>query len=193
MKKIQLIELVQMRLPVKTHTQVIEKYMELAYGQLLDMSFKNDESQADQFVSIITDVPIVYSGSMPYSEIPVSIAKLTMAGSGVRSIYPVLEKTIKFAPMLMMASDVLDGMEAMELDRIVSFITQGQRVYYIGIIDNEVPTVNMGLIKSFSAMLPDDEVILPENADEQLIEITINLLSGQPIKKKSNDNTSNPV
>ena len=192
MTKEQLVELVRRRLPNPIHEQVIEKYLELAYGQLLDMLFEKDSTQMDQYVKLYYSIPVVsISGEESYSLLPTKIANLSGPGSGVRNIYTTTMSP-KFAPMTRSTLDVLDGLEVLDTDPLVSFVTEVNVVRYID-MPVEIVKVNMGLVRSLEALDDTDEVLLPTIYDQQLIEMTINLLQGQPQQKKSNDNTSNPV
>lgn len=192
MTKDQLTELIQRRLTTKVHEQVIEKYLELAYGQLLDILFANDESLMDQYVSLYYSVPVIsIANQESYSMIPAKIVTLSGPGSGVRSIYTTTMSP-KFAPMTRGSLDVLDGMEVMESDPIIAYVTQGNVVRFID-MPVEIASVNMGIVKSLSEADGDEEVILPAGADQQIVEMALNLLLGVPPVKKSNDNTSNPV
>jgi hypothetical protein len=192
MTKSQLIELIQRRLPNKVHLQVIEKYLEIAYGQMLDALFASDESLMDQYSVIYYNVPVVsISGQESYSLLPAKIANLSGSGSGVRNIFTTSMDS-KFAPMTRSSMDVLDGMEAIELDPIIPFITQNNIVRYIG-LPVEIVNVNMSLVLSSAEIGDDSEILLPAGGDQQIIETVLNILLGQPAAKKSNDNTSNPV
>jgi len=192
MTKEQLVELVRRRLPNPVHEQVIEKYIELAYGQLLDMIFDKDPSSIEQYVKLYYSIPVIaISGQEAYSLLPVKITSLSEPGSGVRSVYT-STMSPQFAPITRASMGVLHGLEVMEMDPIVSYVAESSLIRYID-MPAEISSVNMGLVRSFSAIGDSEDIILPASADEQLIEIVINLLQGQPQEKKSNDNTSNPV
>ncbi len=193
MKKIEFIESIQDRLPVKLHEKTLAIYIGRAWNTVIYETFRKDFSGLDIYTKTYPNVAVSYDADVDvyYSVLPVSIIQLPMSGDGIRSIHSMKGKGIEFAAKRAEMQDIHSGLEVGTLSGPIPFYIMNGRVEYgtTGGIDT-ITTVRMRAIPQFEALDMLDEVYFPVGSDERILEIVTNFAVGAIPKKEINDDNS---
>lgn len=194
MKKIELIEVINQRLPHKLHPKSLAIFLGRAYNQILFDTFNKNFQNLDLFTKTYTHVPIKHDTEqdLHYSELPAAIVKLPIAGDGVRRISGMKGKSIEFVPITSGDAFLYTDLEVGNIKQtVIPFYVINNRVEYIWnskIAD--MKEVKMQLVVPLEEYDMLDEIYIPSGRDELLIETTINLAIGTPPEKETNDNSN---
>ncbi len=187
MTKIQLIEIINKRLPKKMLPQMMAMYIGQAFNELLFPLFRANISNLDLFTKTYSDVNVDYDSAQDvyYSTLPVAIVQLPVAGEGVRDIRLMKEKGIKFVPMTTVAMSILNDES---ITSVIGYCIRNNRIEY----DSKLSTNSlllMRIVRPFEAIDEDEQVYIPAGMNEKLIEMVLSLALGIPVDKMTNDNS----
>lgn len=166
------------------HSLVIEKYIEMAYGDIL---MQLPSSQLDAYVKAYNNITVSFDSARDeyYSELPSTIISLPM-GRGIRLISPQQEQKLKFIYTANNSDSVYDELEVRTVLNKRTFYIENTKVYYRNI--NGVDKVLMKLVVPFSAFDDDDNIAIPSTKHLQIFAAIVQLLRQQPFQKQSNNN-----
>lgn len=194
MKKIELIEVINQRLPHKLHPKSLALVLGRAYNQILFDTFNKNFQNLDLFTKTFTHVPIKHDTDQDlyYSELPAAIVKLPIAGDGVRRISGMKGKSIEFVPITSGDAFLYADLEVGNIKQtVIPFYVINNRVEYIWDAKiADMKEVKMQLVVPLEEYDMLDEIYIPSGRDELLIETTINLAFGTPPEKETNDNSN---
>lgn len=190
MKKIEFIEIVEDRLPVKIHPRIIERYIGRAWNTVIYETFRKDFSGLDLYCKSYDSVAVNYDSTedIYYSVSPVSFVQLPSSGNGVISIHSAKGKGIEFAATRGEMQDIQNGLEVGTLTNPIPYWTINNRIEYgnTGGIDT-VQTVRMRIIPQFEALEMTDEFTFPVGSDEKILELVVQFALGKQPDKEMND------
>jgi len=196
MKKIEFIESIQDRLPTKLHEKTLAIYIGRAWNTVIYETFRKNFSGLDIYTKTYENVPVSYDADIDvyYSELPVPIIQLPIAGDGIRSVHSMKGKGIEFAGIRAEMQDIHSGLEVGTLDGPIPFYIMNGRIEYgtTGGIDT-ISAVRIRAIPQFEALGMFDEVYFPVGSDERILEIVTNFAIGAiPGKEINDDNDKTP-
>ena len=196
MKKIEFIESIQDRLPVKLHEKTIAIYIGRAWNTVVYETFRKDFSNLDIYTKTYGNVVVSYDADIDvyYSLFPIPIIQLPIAGDGIRSVHSMKGKGIEFAAIRSEMQDIHSGLEVGTLSSPIPYYIMNGRVEYgnTGGIDT-ITAVRMRAIPQFEALDMLDEVYFPVGSDERILEIVTNFAVGAiPQKEINDDNDKTP-
>jgi len=191
MRKLELIEAINDRLPIKKHPEIISIYLGRAFNQIVYETFSKDFSNLDLYTRVY-DVDVKYDEERDvyYSELPVSVIQLPIPGDGVISIQTKKGKSIEFAAKKAGMLPIHYRLEVSSLDGPIPYYIMNGRIEYetrYGL--SEVKQVTLRLIPQFEQYDMMDEIHIPSGKDERMLELTVNFLLGAPGDKEINDQT----
>lgn len=190
MKKIEFIEIIENRLPVKIHPRIIERYIGRAWNTVIYETFRKDFSGLDLYCKSYDAVAVKYDSveDIYYSDPPVPFVQLPSSGNGVISIHSAKGKGIEFAATRGEMQDIQNGLEVGTLSGPIPYWTINKRIEYgnTGGIDT-ITSVRMRIIPQFEALSMDEEFNFPVGSDERILEIVVQFALGKQPDKETND------
>lgn len=182
----------------KFHGGDIEKYIEIAYHQMLS---ELKDADIDAYLGQITKtletadgskaIPVSYDEDLEiyYIDLPVSLAP--MGKKAIRLITPAKDLNSPFAIIETDAVPVFNELVD-KYDDTISCYRQGDRVEFAN-YKKGVTHVQIRAIPSFSNLDDDDEIYLPGGKPKYIFDLVIGMY--QPLKAtpedQKNDNSSN--
>jgi hypothetical protein len=179
------------------HEEIIRQNIGRAYNQMLgDLTakgYKNISPYTKLFKNV--EVGKDTDTGIYYSLIPVDISPLTDIKSGIRSISPMTDSSLEFAPIDM---EKIGYMSNLLVSRISSKIgyTVGKNedgdlsVDYFGMTDdNALDYVKMYILIPFESYDDEDIIHIPAGQDQNLLTLVVKFLSGTPQKDLKYNNS----
>lgn len=190
MKKEEIIEVVSANPKIKEGLtpQMVEKYIEFAFNQILFDTFRMAPSNMDIYRKTYKNIDVVKDSdtNVYYSMLPAPVAILPERSNGVR-IQSMQGVGTDFVPVEEDSMDVFDGLEVGQVDKTMGYIVRTDRVEYYN-FDSTISSVRLRMVVPFSAYDYDDNINIPMGKDEQFIQLVISFLLNQNwIKDLSND------
>jgi len=190
MRKIEFIEIVEERLPVKVHPRIIERYIGRAWNTVIYETFRKDFAGLDLYCKSYDSVAVSYDATedVYYSLSPVEFVQLPSPGNGVISIHSAKGKGIEFAATRAEIQDIQNGLEVGMLTGPIPYWTINNRIEYgnTGGIDT-ITSVRMRIIPQFEALDMTDEFYFPVGSDERILELVVQFAMGEQPEKIMND------
>lgn len=190
MIKIEFIEIIEARLPVKIHPRVIERYIGRAWNTVIYETFRKNFSGLDLYCKTYDPVPVSYDATeeVYYSPFPVDIIQLPSSGNGIISIHSAKGKGIEFAATRGEMQDIQNGLEVGTLSGPIPYYIVNNRVEYgnTGGID-AMASVRMRAIPQFEALAMTDSFYFPVGSDERILELVVQFAMGKQPDKQIND------
>ncbi len=214
MRKIELVEMVQDWLsggdaPAdvrgKYHPQIIEKYIEAAYNDLIyqvataSMNPKEkqvDWSQLDAFAQIFRNITVDDDADrgLKYSVLPFPPVKLPEE-VGIRLISPEDDPSNPFAHVDNNSQSIFATLDVGIIDTVPSYsvekVTGNEYRVYYDVNIGSTTEVTMLLILPFSQFDDYDEVLMPAGKDLSIIDTIVERLREKPQEDTINDNIVN--
>jgi hypothetical protein len=190
MRKIELLEAVNKRLPVKIHLNMVAIYVGRAFNQIIHETFGRNPSGAELFTKVYLNVEIKKDEDTDtyYSDLPVTIIKMPHVGDGVRAIHSMKGKTVEFVPQRSEMQSIHNDLEVMNMNGPIPFYVLNERVEYVNMPRlNQAGPVKMHLIPEFEALDLLDNIYVPAGMDERLMELAVSFASGIKPTKEIND------
>jgi hypothetical protein len=163
MTKGQITELIMRAHEPRPHRQIVEKYLDLVFAQSIIPLFNKDSSNLDLYAKRYDNIAIVNG----VSTIPVPTIQFTDSANGVRQVYALEHKDIRFVPEKEGQKALYDLLEVGEMDTSVGYTPTADRVYFDDNLPVTVTTVSMNVVPMPSALNDNDEFILPAGFDQQ--------------------------
>lgn len=177
------------------HPQIIEKYIELAYGEILYGVNANaidyrDFGQLDSYVKAYKNVAVQYDAERDehYSLLPASVVQLPK-NRGIRSISPSQDQRQKFWYSDNNTDDVYSELEVGKIINRVRYYVENNKVYYRN-YDHNFTGLLFKLIVPFSEFADEDNIAIPAQQNMQVFNMIVSLLRQTPPEKQSTNNTS---
>lgn len=190
MKKLEFIEAINERLPVKQHPKVIAVWIGRAFNQIIYDTFRKDFSNLDIYTRTYKNVPVKHDDDTDvwYSDLPVDIIQLPNSGDGVRSIHSMKGKGPEFTAKKAGMHDIHRKLEVSKLDGLIPYYIMDGRVEYglKGGID-KIGKVRMRIVPQFESYGMLDEIHIPAGKDQHLFELILQFASGLVPEKEIND------
>jgi len=190
MKKIEFIETIQARLPVKLHGNTIAIFIGRAWNTVIYETFKKDFANLDIYTTTYSNVPVSYDSAVAvyYSAFPVSIIQLPISGDGILSIGSMQGKGIEFVPVKAGMQDIHNGLEVGTLNGPIPYYIMNGRIEYAntGGIDT-ISAVRIRAIPQFEALANTDDFYFPVGSDERIMELVTQFAIGATPTKETND------
>lgn len=205
MKKKQLVELgqeslaggdVPAELRGKYHQAVVEKFLEMAWEDILQNLFLTvglDRMLFDSFAKpfkcfVLNDT----DRGERYINLPIQLIPLTPKQAAIRSISMYRGQNVAFAPIQNTSLPMWGEMEAMRIDDTVAYYLEGQKIFFPG--PNQPPIdgeLMLKLICPFSAFEDDDQVSVPGGKNEMLFDAMYQFMNRRGNRAvEVNDNNS---
>lgn len=196
MKKIELIESLADKYKA-VDPQIIAFHIGRAYNEILYATYRKNMNNIDIHVKTYDDVEVSYNEDKDqyYSELPVSVMQLPIAGDGVLSVHSKKSHSIEFYPKSKNQDMLHKGMEVDSvLGPIGYWLNGGSKIEYSDKIKiYKTKEVSMRLLPEFSSLEMTDEVHIPTGKDNLFFQTVDSFISGTPLPKEVNDtNTKTP-
>jgi hypothetical protein len=190
MKKEEIIEVVSANPKIKEGLtpQMVEKYVEFAFNQILFDTFKMAPSNMDIYRKTYKNIAIEKDEDTNtyYSMLPAPVAILPERSNGVR-VQSMQGINTDFVPVEEDSMDVFDGLEVGQVDKTMGYIVRSDRVEYYN-FDSSISSVKLKMVVPFSSYDYEEDINIPMGKDEQFIQLVITFLLNQNwIKDLSND------
>lgn len=188
MQKREFIEIVRKSLLKDENPKIVEKFISLVYNGFVLKYYQESGGNVDGFIKRFDDVEVkqTTSGSQ-YSDLPVRILELPLAGGGVRSIEYADDADIDFIPVTLDRYKTLTGLMVGQMKGPIPYITTNGKVEYKAHLYG-VNSVSMRLLVVFDDLLPTDEVHFPPGAEISIQDLVLQLLQRKPFPDKVIDN-----
>jgi hypothetical protein len=190
MKKEEIIEVVSANPKIKEGltSQMVEKYIEFAFNQILFDTFKMAPSNMDIYRKTYKNIDVLkdVDTNIYYSMLPAPVAILPERSNGVR-VQSMQGVNTDFVPVEEDSMDVFDGLEVGQVDKTMGYIVRNDRVEYYN-FDSSITSVKLKMVVPFSSYGYEEDINIPMGKDEQFIQLVITFLLNQNwVKDLSND------
>lgn len=177
----------------KYHPEIVSKYWEMCYGEILYQINANaidyrDFGQLDSYVKAYKDVPVLYDSSRDehYSLLPASVVQFPK-NRGIRSISPSQDQRAKFWYSDNNTDDVYSELEVGKIINRVRYYVENNKVYYRN-YDPNFTKLLFKLVVPFSEFSDTENIAIPAQQNAQVFNMIVNLLRQKPAEKNTNDN-----
>lgn len=180
------------------HPQIIDKYVEMAYGDILygvnanAVNFR-DFGQLDSYTKAYKNVQVAHDSDRDefYSILPATTVELPK-NRGIRLISPMQDQKSKFWYSENNTADVFEELEVGTIVNKTRYYVEGNKVYYRN-YDENITDLLFKLVVPFSEFDDDEEVPIPAQQSTQVFNMIVTLLRQKPPEKQTNDNTSKQI
>lgn len=179
----------------KYHPEIVSKYWEMVYGEILYQINANaidyrDFGQLDSYVKAYKNVAVLYDAERDehYSLLPASVVQLPK-NRGIRSISPMQDQKVKFWYSDNNTDDVYSELEVGKIINRVRYYVENNKVYYRN-YDHNFTGLLFKLIVPFSEFADEDNIAIPAQQNMQVFNMIVSLLRQAPPEKQSTNNTS---
>ncbi len=187
----------------KFHPAEIEKFIEMAYNDVVGKSYNqaqrySDFSQLDNHIKPFKNVPVLHDEDLCeyYSILPAPIVQIP-DNQAIRLICPMRDQSDAFVYEDNSSTAVFSELEVSALDSSKSYQVEGSQIRYKeGMTDDIAKAgVLMKLVVQFGALEDDDEVYMPAGQSTLISQIVVEYMSQRKAgpEKTNNDNTSKMV
>ncbi len=176
---------------------VISKLIELAYNEMVYLSFKNayntkDYSPLDIYTkSYNIDVSYNNDRKHYYSTLPVSVINLP-DNNGIQKITYLEDDTTEFKYLPALYSSAFSKLEASKLTDAVYYKIEGDKIIYKN-LDNAIIKVLIYLIVPFDEFEDDENISLPAENAMYMFNIIQDMLKKELPEKLTIDQTSKQI
>lgn len=179
MKIERIVSLVQNRLGLgRFHEEVVREALSRAYNTLL-----SQEDDLAPFRKRYHNIGISKDEyDMYYSNLPTSVANVDIPVL----IYPTKVDDIIFVPTEDGEMAVLNNLDVSIISDTILYRIQGNKIYYEW-MNSDIDEVRLELIPDIEGLDWDEDIYVPQNLDEVLVETTVNFLMGSPPFTNIND------
>jgi hypothetical protein len=213
MKKINLVENIQSWLLSDNagdmkgmyHPEEIKVWMSTAFGKIIYNAWKNGKkynefSQIDAWSKVYVCTVASQAGTKAHALLPFAPVQLP-DGMGIRQISDTADPANVFAPMEATAGVVFAELEVNTMDSTPTYSMEqnylstgaGQSSHLLRL--DKLPIAPATLITSVDALLVQnieqiddyDDVALPENGEDDLMKMVIEVMRGKPVPDTNND------
>ncbi len=209
MNKEQLVKIIQTQLANgnvtsallgKYHPAEIEKFIEMAYNDVVGKAYSqsqrySDFSQLDNHIKAFKNVPVAYDKDLCeyYSILPAPIIQIP-DNQAIRLISPMRDQGYAFVYEDNSATAVFNELEVNALDSSVAYQVEASQIRYkSGMTDDMAAAgVLMKLVVQFDALDDEDEVYMPSGQSTLITQIVVEYLSQRKAgpEQTNNDSTS---
>ena len=163
MTKGQIVELIQRGNEPKPDLQVVAKYLDLVFSQVVIPLFAKDASNLDMYAKRFDNIAIAGNKAT----IPVATIQFPDAANGVRQVYCPDHKNVQFVPEKEGQYGLLDLLEVGHMDQSVGYTPRADTVTFADNLPSYIDTVSMNIVVMPSDLDDDDEFVLPAGFDQQ--------------------------
>lgn len=167
----------------------IELDITAALNTIFFKIFKKDPSNLDRYSKQYLSVPVLYESSTQiyYSILPANVIQFPVVGDGIWNINTMTGRDVTFNPIEMGNQEFLFDSEWKEIDDVIGFSLNGNRVDYFN-FDPMITAVKMNLIVAFTEWAIDEDVPIPSGQDLEVLNIVRQMYNMKPVDKLDNQN-----
>lgn len=174
------ISLIQNRLGLdRYHEEVVKEALARAYNTLM-----GEVDNLGPFKKTYNNIEVQKDGNQYYSELPVSVMNVE---EGV-DVNPVNQDDIVFVPVEDNEVAVMNNLDVRLISDTIPFLVQGNKIMFSWMND-DVGKVRVSAIPELSELDMEDDIYVPNNLDEILIETAVSFLTGMPVNTNINDSS----
>jgi len=177
----------------KFHPEIISKYWEMVYNEILYGVNANaidyrDFGQLDSYVKAYKNVAVQYDADRDehYSLLPALVVQLPK-NRGIRSISPSQDQKLKFWYSDNNTDDVYSELEVGKIIKRVRYYVENNKVYYRN-YDHNITGLLFKLVVPFSEFSDTENIAIPAQQNAQVFNMIVNLLRQKVSEKNTNDN-----
>ena len=178
------ISLIRKRVKFPIHEEVIREALTKAYNSLMTEEARSGNLtpfRKNYTIEIQKDSDDIY-----YSDLPIG----TLSIKDNLLIYTKNKKDIDFIPIEDGELAVFNNLDVSLISSTILYEINGRKIYYYNIGDEFNETqVRASIVPDISELPITDDVYVPMNLDEVLIETAVNFLSGTPPVTNINDSS----
>jgi hypothetical protein len=187
----------------KYHPAEIEKFIEMAYNDVVGKAYGqsqrySDFSQLDNHIKAYKNVPVTYDKDLCeyYSILPAPIIQIP-DNQSIRLISPMLDQGYAFVYEDNSSTAVFNELEVNALDDSGSYQVEASQIRYKSGMTDDMAKAGMlmKLVVQFDALDDDDEVYMPAGQSTLISQIVVEYLSQRKAgpEQTNNDSTSKTV
>lgn len=187
----------------KYHPAEIEKFIELAYNDVVGKAYSqsqrySDFSQLDNHIKAYKKVPVLWDQDLCeyYSILPAPIIQIP-DNQAIRLISPMLDQSYAFVYEDNSSTAVFNELEVSVLDSSSSYQVEGSQIRYKSGMSEDMAKAGMlmKLVVQFDSLEDEDEVYMPAGQSTLVTQIVVEYLTQRKSgpEQTKNDNTSQLV
>lgn len=173
----------------KYHDKVLDSWIERVCNQIMHDAFSKDLTNYSFYERQYEDVAVVKTGDIPYSLLPAKIVQLPDRSEGVRRIKTTdsIGNSLEFVPISMDDVELYGAIEVGIIDTTIAYDVKQDRVYYWGDMSS-IDSVDMWLVRPFSAYDDDEEFVIPSGKDGDFFNMIVQIAMGkEPVDLLNNN------
>lgn len=140
-------------------------------------------------VSKFDNEPVVMDGEEFYTTMPANPVDIP-GGVGIRSVAPMKGLKQPYRPVPNGFCGLHEGLESFSLEGRIGFFLDGDRIYYVGMSeDNKPDNVRISMVLGIDSLEDDQEINIPSDMQGDIINYVVQLYSAYKQDDDSNDST----
>jgi hypothetical protein len=171
----------------KYHPRVVEKYLEMAYDDVISISADEgakakDFSLLDEFATPYTET-VLYDTDKELKYCPLPVLVMPLPGNAaMRSVSPPKDPSTQFVNISMTSQPIWKELEADYVDPKPGYWLEGERMYFDDMFPYGLTQVMMKIVSSFGDLGKNDRVAVPAGKNTMIFQRVFELMQ----QKKQN-------